>query len=126
MNLDVEYAIKKDIRNNPVVREVDVQHKRQLMRTIGIAFVVVAMLLFWVWQRFGIVENGYDKSVLQAQLALESARNRQLRLEVDMLLAPQVIETQATRDLHMVAPTSATTLVVERPVAGTPRAGAIR
>jgi cell division protein FtsB len=96
------------------------------MRTIGIAFVVVAMLLFWVWQRFGIVENGYDKSVLQAQLALESARNRQLRLEVDMLLAPQVIETQATRDLHMVAPTPATTLVVERPVPGTPRAGAIR
>jgi hypothetical protein len=126
MNLDVEYAIKKDIRNNPVVREVDAQHKRQLMRTIGIAFVVVAMLLFWVWQRFGIVENGYDKSVLQAQLALESARNRQLRLEVDMLLAPQVIETQATRDLHMVAPTPATTLVVERPVPGTPRAGAIR
>jgi hypothetical protein len=125
MNLDVEYAIKKDIRNNPVVRELDVQHKRQLMRTIGIACVVVAMLLFWVWQRFGIVENGYEVSVLQAQLALETARNRQLQLEVEMLRAPQVIETQATRDLHMLAPTPATTLVIERP-AGTPRAGAIR
>jgi hypothetical protein len=125
MNLDVEYAIKKDIRNNPVVRELDVQHKRQLMRTIGIACVVVAMLLFWVWQRFGIVENGYEVSVLQAQLALETARNRQLQLEVEMLRAPQVIETQATRDLHMLAPTPATTLVIERP-AGAPRAGAIR
>jgi cell division protein FtsB len=126
MNLDVEYAIKKDIRNNPVVREVDVQHKRQLMRTIGLTCVVVAMLLFWVWQRFGIVENGYAESVLRAQLALETARNQQLRLEVEMLRAPQVIETQATRDLRMVAPTPATTLVIERPGAGTPRAGAIR
>jgi cell division protein FtsB len=126
MNLDVEYAIKKDIRNNPVVREVDVQHKRQLMRTIGLTCLVVAMLLFWVWQRFGIVEHGYEVSILQAKLALETARNRQLRLEVEMLRAPQVIETQATRDLRMVAPTPATTLVIERPVAGTPRAGAIR
>ena len=125
MNLDVEYAIKKDVRNNPVVREVDVQHKRQLMRTIGLTCAVVAMVLFWVWQRFGIVEDGYDRSRLQAQLALETERNRQLRLEVDMLRAPQVIESQATRDLHMVAPTPATTLVVERP-AGPPRAGAIR
>lgn len=125
MNLDVEYAIKKDIRNNPVVREVDAQHKRQLMRTVGIACAVVAMLLFWVWVRFGLVENGYNRSVLQTQLALETARNRQLLLEVEMLRAPQVIEGQATRDLHMVAPTLATTLVVERP-AGTPQAGAIR
>lgn len=125
MSLDVEYAIKKDIRNNPVVREVDLDHKRQLMRTIVIAIVVVAMLLFWVWQRFGIVETGYAESTLQAQLALETARNRQLRLEVEMLRAPQLIEERATRDLHMVAPTPATTLVIERP-AGTPRAEVVR
>jgi cell division protein FtsL len=125
MNLDVEYAIKKDIRNNPVVREVDLDHKRQLMRTIVIAIAVVAMLLFWVWQRFGIVETGYVESALRAQLALETARNRQLRLEVEMLRAPQVIEDQATRDLQMVAPTPATTLVIERP-AGTPRAEVVR
>ena len=125
MSLDVEYAIKKDIRNNPVVREVDLDHKRQLMRTIVIAIVVVAMLLFWVWQRFGIVEGGYVESALQAQLALETARNRQLRLEVEMLRAPHLIEEQATRDLHMVAPTSATTLVIERP-AGTPRGEVVR
>ena len=125
MNLDVEYAIKKDIRNNPVVREVDLQYKRQLLRTVGIAFAVVAMVLFWVWQRFGMVEDGYTKSNLQAELALESAKHRQLRLEVEMLRAPQLIESQAMRDLHMVAPTPATTLVIERPT-GTPRPEVIR
>ncbi|HEY6358341.1 MAG TPA: cell division protein FtsL, partial [Vicinamibacterales bacterium] len=100
-------------------------HKRQLMRTIVTAIVVVAMLLFWVWQRFGIVETGYVESALQAQMAIETARNRQLRLEVEMLRAPQLIETQATRDLHMVAPTPDTTLVIERPT-GTRRAEVVR
>ena len=113
MNLDLEYAIKKDIRNNPIVREVDLDHKRQLMRTVGLTVLVVAMLVFWVWQRFGMVKIGYDESKLRADLALEQARNRQFRLEVDTLLAPRQIETEATRDLHMVAPTPATTLVLE-------------
>jgi cell division protein FtsL len=113
MNLDLEYAIKKDIRNNPVVREVDLDHKRQLMRTVGLTVLVVAMLVFWVWQRFGMVKNSYTESQLRAELAIEQTRNRQFRLEVDMLLAPRRIETEATRDLHMVAPTPATTLVLE-------------
>jgi hypothetical protein len=125
MNLDVEYAIKKDIRNNPVVREVDRQHKRQLLRTIGFAFAIVAMLVFWAWQRFGMVESGYEASVLQAKLQFETAKNRRLHLEVAMLLTPQLIETQATRDLHMVAPTPATTVVIDPP-AGTPRPTGIR
>jgi hypothetical protein len=125
MNLDVEYAIKKDIRNNPVVREIDLQHKRQLMRTVALAVAVVAMLVFWAWQRFGIVETGYALSVVQAQLALETAKNRQLRLEVDMLRAPQLIEAQAIRDLHMVEPTPASTLVIDGST-GAPRPTVIR
>ena len=41
MSIDVEYAIKKDIRNNPVVREVDVQQKREFRRTLWLAGVIV-------------------------------------------------------------------------------------
>lgn len=120
MSLDVEYAIKKDIRNNPVVREVDRQHKRQLLRTIGLATAVVAMLVFWAWQRFGVVENGYQESVLRAQIAAERDLNRQFHLEVDMLLAPRNIEATATQDLHMVPATSATTLVIDAPASASP------
>ena len=35
MSIDVEYAIKKDIRNNPVVREVDTRQKREFLRIAG-------------------------------------------------------------------------------------------
>ena len=34
MNIDLEYAIKKDIRNNPVVREIDTQQKREFRRMV--------------------------------------------------------------------------------------------
>ena len=124
MNLDVEYAIKKDIRNNPVVREVDADHKRELIRTVGVAFAIVAMLLFWVWQRYGIVENGYNEATTRDLLEREQERNRQLTLEADMQRAPKTIEERATHELHMVPPTTATTVVIDpnaKPAAaGTP------
>jgi cell division protein FtsL len=115
MNLDVEYAIKKDIRNNPVVRTVDAEHKRELIRTIGFALAIVAMLLFWVWQRFGIVQNGYTAAQMQTDLAIEKDKNRQLTLEVDMLRAPKAVEDKATKDLHMVAPSATNTVVIDAP-----------
>ena len=34
MSIDLEYAIKQDIRNNPVVREVDREQKREFLRTL--------------------------------------------------------------------------------------------
>ena len=36
MSGEFEYAIKKDVRNNPIVREVDEARQRQLWRSAGI------------------------------------------------------------------------------------------
>ena len=44
--LDFEYAIKKDVRNNPIVREVDQARQRQLWRSMGIGLFLVVVLLF--------------------------------------------------------------------------------
>ena len=44
---DFEYAIKKDIRNNPIVREVDQARQRELWRSLVIGVVLVAVLLFY-------------------------------------------------------------------------------
>ena len=43
--LDFEYAIKKDVRNNPIVREIDEERQRQLWRTAGISAVLVLVLV---------------------------------------------------------------------------------
>ena len=80
MNIDVEYAIKKDIRNNPVVREIDVQQKRDFRRTTCIAVLIVGMGLFAAWQHFKILQNGYEVQKLHLARAAEESINRQLRL----------------------------------------------
>ena len=119
MSIDVEYAIKKDIRNNPIVREIDCQQKQDFARTVCLTGVVVAMLLFWACQHFELVTSGYALSHLRQQEAVEEALNRQLRLELEMLRAPQTIELRAATELHMVAPGSSHTLVIERAAATT-------
>ena len=114
MSIDVEYAIKKDIRNNPVVREIDVQQKREFLRTMCIAGFIMAMGVFAAWQHFKILQNGYEVQKVQQARAAEEAVNRRLRLEVEMLRAPQRIERIAVQDLHMVSPLAQDTLVLER------------
>src|SRR5436853_4085003 len=81
MSIDVEYAIKKDIRNNPVVREIDSAQKREFLRTLTNAGLIVAMLLFAAFQHFKITKNNYVISQLEQQRTEEKAYNRQLRLE---------------------------------------------
>ena len=114
MSVDIEYGLKKDIRNNPVVREIDFEQKREFRRTLVLAGLIVAMLLFSAWQHLKVVNSGYRMEVLRTRLAEEEAANRKLRLEREVWRRPQLLEERATRTLHMVAPTEKDTLVIER------------
>ena len=125
MSVDIEYAIKKDVRNNPVVREVDPRQNREYIRTTWLVVAVVAMVLFAAWQRSSIVTSGYEMQRLQVQIAAEAARSRQLRLELETLRAPQRLERLALEMLHMQAPSPAGTLVIERAVASPPDQSAV-
>ena len=58
---DFEYAIKKDVRNNPIVREIDEARQRQLWRSVAIGAVLVLVLLFSAWQHFELVRHGYSR-----------------------------------------------------------------
>ncbi len=120
-SIDLEYAIKKDIRNNPVIRELDTRERREIRRTIWLAALVVALLLFAAWQQFRMVHYGMDIEQLRSQFAHEEHLNRQLRLNLETLSAPQVIERRAGRELGMAAASPRDTLIVERTAAATPR-----
>jgi len=120
MNIDLEYAIKKDIRNNPVVREIDLQQKREFLRTLVLACLIVSMLLFSAWQHSEIVLSGYRLEELRARVAEEDSRNRQLKLELEVWKRPQAIEERAISTLHMVRPTEKDTIVIERVQSATP------
>ncbi|HEX2461651.1 MAG TPA: cell division protein FtsL [Vicinamibacterales bacterium] len=109
-----EYAIKKDIRNNPIVREVDRERHREMWRTAGIGLFLVSVLLFWAWQHFELLRHGYRFEQMQRQHAAELEINRHLRLDVYTLRSPARIERMAMRQLGMVTPAAADALVVER------------
>jgi cell division protein FtsL len=109
-----EYAIKKDVRNNPIVREVDRDRHREMLRSTGIAIFLVLVVLFWSWQHFELLRHGYRLEQMQQERASEEAINRHLRLEIETLRSPARIERMAINRLHMVAPSSDEAIVIER------------
>ena len=109
-----EYSIKKDIRNNPIVREVDLERHREMWRSMGIGLVLVAVLLFSAWQHFELQQHGYKYEQMLQERAEQELINRHLRLEVETLKAPARVERVATGKLRMVAPTPADSTVIER------------
>ena len=109
-----EYAIKKDIRNNPIVREVDEARQRQLWRSVGIGLFLVIVLLFSAWQHFELLRHGYQIERMQQERAAEEEINRHLRLEIETLRSPARVEHIATKDLHLIAPTRDQAIILER------------
>jgi cell division protein FtsL len=109
-----EYAIKKDVRNNPIVREVDEERHREMWRALWLGGFLVAVLLFAAWQHFELLRHGYRLEQMQKERATEEDISRHLRLEIETLRAPDRIERLATTRLRMVAPGPDDAAVIER------------
>jgi len=109
-----EYAIKKDVRNNPIVREVDRERHREMWRSTLIGIFLVLVLLFSAWQHFELLRHGYRLEEMQRERASEENINRHLRLEIETLRSPERIERMATGKLRMVAPSADDAIVIER------------
>jgi cell division protein FtsL len=120
-----EYEIRKDFRNNQIVREVDERRLRDLWQSLAIGVALVVVLLFSAWQHFELLRHGYRLEQMQRERAAENEINRHLRLEMETLKAPQRIEKLATERLGMVAPNDAEAVVLERVTATPPPAKSV-
>jgi cell division protein FtsL len=120
-----EYAIKKDVRNNPIVREVDEARQRDLWKSGGVATVMVVIVLFSAWQHFELLRHGYQVDELQVEKARQEEISRQYRLEIETLRSPRRIESLAIEKLHLVAPSNDEALVIERVVPADPPADSV-
>jgi cell division protein FtsL len=120
-----EYAIRKDVRNNPIVREVDAERQRQLWKSVGVAGFLVLVLLFSAWQHFELLRHGYQAEELQRQRATEEEAGRRLRLEIETLKSPKRIEALATEQLHLVTPSRDEASVIERVLPADPPAATV-
>jgi cell division protein FtsL len=120
-----EYAIKKDVRNNAIVREVDEARQRELRKTVAITALLVFVFLFSAWQRTELLRHGYQIEQMQNERAVEEELTRHLRLEIETLKSPSRVESLATGPLHLVAPSRDEAIVIERVVPADPPAKSV-
>ena len=114
MSEPFEYAIKKDVRNNPIVREVDETRQRELWKSVAIAGFFVLAALFAALQHFELLRHGYRLEEMERDRAAAEEDARRLRVEIAVLKSPQRIEQVAMRTLHLVAPSREDAIVLER------------
>ena len=109
-----EWAIKKDVRNNPIVREVDLERHRDMWRSVGFSVLLVVVLLFAAWQQFELKRYGYRMEETQKVIDEEGVITRRLRLELESLRSPAFVDWEAKTRLHMVEPGPGESTVIER------------
>jgi cell division protein FtsL len=115
-----EYAIKKDVRNNPVVREIDRERHREMWRSGLVGLFLVGVLVFSVWRQAELLRHGYDIDDLRTAVESEEVTSRHLRLELETLRSRARIERLATQQLGMVEPGPNDQEVIERMVPNAP------
>ena len=120
-----EYAVRKDVRNNPIVREVDAKRKVEMWKTLGLAMLLVVAVMFWTWQHFELLRNGYRLEELQKAQAEEESETRLLKLQIETLRSPRRIEALARGRLNLVTPAREDAIVIERVVPAEPPARSV-
>ena len=100
MSIDLEYAIKTDIRNNPVVRETDVRERREFRRIVLLASLSVGLALFSAFQHFETLRYGYSIEQLRQDRAVRG--NRQPAASPEHRDAARATETGGARAVSSV------------------------
>ena len=99
-----EFYFVKHIDNSHLVREVDVEHRRECFGLFGICVLVFLFVLLFAWQHFQCVRDGYHIEQFKIEYANLEEQNHRLRLEQAALADPQRIDALARTRLGMVTP----------------------
>lgn len=120
----VEFAVRRDVRNTTIVREVDRERQWRLLRAALVGVLFVGLLTLNVHQHD--VARGWTskREEVRAEQSREAELKRHLQLEVDAQSAPDVVAARAAA-LPMVAPEPGTTVVVQRVTSSPPPARSV-
>ena len=99
-----DFYFVKQVDNSRLVRQVDVERRREFLSLLGLGVLVFSFLLVLAWQHFQSVRYGYQIEQLKADYALLEEQNHTFRLEQAALADPQRIDTMARTQLGMVTP----------------------
>ncbi len=109
-----EYEVTPNVQNTVIVREPDKRQQRELWRWVRWGIVLVTVVLFSAWQNFELIQHGYRIEDLRKEHEIEKSLNKELRLEIEQLTAPKVVERIATEELNLVVPSQDQVIVIER------------
>ncbi len=99
-----EFYFVKHIDNSRLVREVDVERRRECFSLLGLGVLVFLFVLLFAWQHFPCVRYGYQVEQFKAERTTLEEQNYRLRLEQAALADPERIDTLARTRLGMVSP----------------------
>ncbi|HXW13713.1 MAG TPA: cell division protein FtsL, partial [Terriglobia bacterium] len=94
----------KHIDNSRLVREIDVERRRECFSLLGLGVLVFLFVLLFAWQHFQCVRYGYQVEQLKAEYATLEEQYHELRLVQAALADPERIDTLARTRLGMVSP----------------------
>jgi len=99
-----EFYVVKHIDNSRLVREVDVERRREFLSLLGLSVLVFLFVLMFAWQHFQCVRTGYQVEQFKAERTILEEQNHRFRLEQASLADPKRIDTLARTQLGMVPP----------------------
>jgi cell division protein FtsL len=98
------HIVSKRIDNSRLVRLAAPGRWREMLRHLGLAGLLAAVLFLYAWQHFQCIQLSYQMELLKAQQAQTVELNRQLTLEAAGLRAPARIDEIARQQLGLTAP----------------------
>jgi cell division protein FtsL len=120
-----EYAIKKDVRNNPIVREIDRERHREMWRSAGVGVFLVFVLVLFVWRHMDILHQDVESNIVQTNIDDLKKQNEQLRIQIATMRAPAHINEKARHTLNMVLPGPGDLVEIERAVTSRPASSSL-
>jgi cell division protein FtsL len=100
----IEVHFEKHINNLNLVREADTNQRRDYVGVTCLFGAFLVCLLFYGWQHYRWMQNGYRIEAALKQKAELDEAGRTLRLERASLRSDQRIDQIAEHDLGMVIP----------------------
>jgi cell division protein FtsL len=119
-----EFAVRRDVRNTTIVREVDRERQFRLARAALVGVFFVALFTLNVHQHDKVRQLGAKRESVLAEQKQEARIRGHLQLEVDAHSAPAVLAERAGA-LHLVAPGPESSVIVERVTSSPPPARSI-
>ncbi len=125
IDVETEYALRRDIRNNAIVREVDRARVAEMWQWAKVVALLGVVLVWSAWEHFQVLRYGYLIEEVRKQVVVEEERQRHLVLDRAVLLRPQRLEQVATEQLRLVMPGPESTIIIERVKSDVPPHGVV-